>query len=88
MLRIWAASRTTIITSHDHAIHLMSISRDLMGGGCPKATPSIIAMLGMGLCWPQVVLGVPLAINGVMLWVLATKLEVMPGVQHMLIVVV
>ena len=49
----------------------------MMGGGWPKATPSITVMLGVGLCWPQVVLWVPLATNGVMLWVLVTKLVVM-----------
>ena len=60
----------------------MSVSRDLMGGGWPKATPSITVMLGVGLCWPQVVLWVPLATNGVMLWVRVTKLVVMiVGVQ-------
>ena len=39
-------------------------------------------MLGVGLCWPQVVLWVPLATNGVMLWVLVTKLVVMPGYNN------
>ena len=48
----------------------MPVSSDMMGGGWPKATPSITVMLGVGLCWPQVVLWVPLATNGVMLWVL------------------
>ena len=56
----------------------MSDSSDLMGGGWSKATPSITVMLGVGL---QVVLWVPLATNGVMLWVLVTKPVVMPGVQ-------
>ena len=60
----------------------MSVSSDMMGGGWPKATPSITVMLGVGLCWPQVVLWVPLATDGVMLWVVVTKLVVMPGVQQ------
>ena len=51
-----------------------------MGGGWPKATPTITVMLGVGLCWPQVVLWVPLVTNGVMLWVVVTKLVVMLGV--------
>ena len=54
----------------------------MMGGGWPKATPSITVMLGVGLCWPQVVLWVPLVTNGVMLWVVVTKLVVMLGVQQ------
>ena len=45
-------------------------------------------MLGVGLCWPQVVLLVPVATNGVMLWVLVTKLVVMPGVLGILLIVV
>ena len=63
----------------------MPVSSDMMGGGWPKATPSITVM---GLCWPQVVLWVPLATNGVMLWVLVTKLVVMPGVLGILLIVV
>jgi len=66
----------------------MSVSSDMMGGGWPKATPSITVVLGVGLCWPQVVLWVPLATNGVMLWVLVTKLVVMPGVLGILLIVV
>ena len=66
----------------------MSVSSDLMDGGWPRATPSITVMLGVGLCWPQVVLWVPLATNGVMLWVLVTKLVVMPGVLGILLIVV
>ena len=54
----------------------MSVSSNLMGGGWPKATPSITVVLGVGLCWPQVVLGVVLATCGVVLWVPVTKLEV------------
>ena len=61
----------------------MSVSSNLMGGGCPKATPSITVMLGVGACWPQVVLGVPLATCGVVLWVPVTKLVVMLGAQHL-----
>ena len=47
-----------------------------MGGGWPKATPIINVVLGVGLCWSQVVLGVVLATCGVVLWVHVTKLEV------------
>ena len=54
-----------------------------MGGGCPKATPSITVVLGVGACWPQVMLGVPLATYGAVLWVPVTKLVVMPGVQQL-----
>ena len=54
----------------------MSVSSNLMGEGWPKATPSITVVLGVGLCWPQVVLGVVLATCGVVLWVPVTKLEV------------
>ena len=61
---------------------IMSVSSDLMGGGCPKATSSITVLLGVGLCWPQVVLEVTLATCGVVLWVPVTKFEVMPGVQQ------
>ena len=56
--------------------------RQYDGWGWPKATPSTTVMLGVGLFWPQVVLWVPLATNGVMLWVLVTKRVVMPGVQQ------
>ena len=59
----------------------MSVSSNLMGG-CPKAIPSITVMLGVGACWPQVVLGVTLATNGVVLWVPVTKFEVMPGLHN------
>ena len=61
----------------------MSVSSNLMGGGCPKATPSITVMLGVGACWPQVMLGVPLATNGAVLWVPVTKVVVMLGVQQL-----
>ena len=60
----------------------MSVSSDLVGGGWPKATPSTIVVLAVGLWWPQVVLRVPLATNKVMLWVVVTKLVVVPGVQQ------
>ena len=50
-------------------------------GGWPKATTSITVLLGMGLCCPQVVLWVPLATDGVVLWVLVTKPVVAPVVQ-------
>ena len=52
-----------------------------MGRGCPKATPSVTVMLGVGLCWPQVVLGVPLATNRVMLWMAELKFVVMPWIN-------
>ena len=64
-------------------MNLMSVSSNLMGGGCPKATPSITVMLGVGACWPQVMLGVPLATCGVVLWMPVTKLVVMPWVQQL-----
>ena len=54
-----------------------------MDGGCPKATLSITVMLGVGMCWPQVVLEVPLATCGVVLWVPVIKLVVIPGVQQL-----
>ena len=61
----------------------MSVSSNRVGGGCHKATPSITVMLGVGACWPQVVLGVPLATTGAVLWVPVTKLVVVPGVQQL-----
>ena len=39
-------------------------------------------MLGVGACWPQVVLWVPLTTYGAVLWVPVTNLVVMPGVQQ------
>ena len=51
------------------------------GCGVAQSNPNITVMLGVGLCWPQVVLWMPLATNGVMFWVLVTKPVVMPGVQ-------
>ena len=40
-------------------------------------------VLGVGLCQLQVMLGVPLATNGAVLWVPVTKVVVMLGVQQL-----
>ena len=46
------------------------------GGGGGNATPSIAVILGVGVCWLQVMLGMPVATYGVVRWVYVTKLVV------------